>query len=136
MYENYYHEELVKISTCAKYSIDAYDRYILPKYVFPFFYGNLNSCNYYGDSINVMCPWLPNCFLPFPLVLSHVSPGVYMVSFGVSPVFYSVSPVSNFRFCDKSILFSIKYYKILGRTFQKKRYEILVVEFISIFIKQ
>ena len=30
IYENYYHEQLAKISTCMKYSIDVYRRYILP----------------------------------------------------------------------------------------------------------
>ena len=33
-----------------------------------------------------MFPWLPNCFLSFPLVFPHVSPGVSLVSFHVSPV--------------------------------------------------
>ena len=48
IYENYYDDQLVKISTCVKYSIDAYQRYILP-----FRFGNLNSRD---DSLNVMFP--------------------------------------------------------------------------------
>ena len=67
--------------------IYAYHRHILR-----FCFRNLN---YQGDShqctivrvilINAMFPLFPNCFLPFPLVFPHVSPGVSTVSFGVSP---------------------------------------------------
>ena len=76
-----------------KYSIDAYHRYILPRYISPFGFRKLNSRGYHCDSLDVMFPRFPNCFLPFPLVFPHVSPNVSTVSFGISPVSY-------FRFCD------------------------------------
>ena len=62
MCEKCYREQL-KISTCVKCWIDAYQRYILP---FRFRY--LNSGDYHGDSLNVMFTRFPNCFLPFPLM--------------------------------------------------------------------
>ena len=86
MYENYYHEQLAKISTCVKYSIDAFHRYVLPRYFLLFCFGILNACDYPGDFFNVMFPRFPNCFLLFPLMFPHVSPGVSAVSFVVSPV--------------------------------------------------
>ena len=90
MYENYYHEQLTKISTCVKYLTDAFHKYTLMRHILLFYFRNINSHDYYRDSINVMFPRFPPCFLPFPLVFLHVSPGVCMVSLGVS----SVSPVS------------------------------------------
>ena len=71
MYKNYYHEQLTKISTCVKYSIDAYHRYI-----FPFCSGNLNSLDYHSDFHNFMFLLFPNCFLPFPLVFPNIFRGV------------------------------------------------------------
>ena len=47
MYENYYDEQLTKIGTCVKYSIDAYHGYILPRYILPFCFVNLNSRDYH-----------------------------------------------------------------------------------------
>ena len=80
-----------KISTCVKYLIDAYHRYILRRYILPSCFGNLNSRACQGDSLNVMFPRFLNCFQPFPLVFPHVSPGV-------STFPHSVFPVSYFRF--------------------------------------
>ena len=100
MYENYNHEQLAKISTCVKYSIDANDRYILPRCILPFCFGNLNSRDYHGYSLNVMFPCFANvsyrfpwCFLMFPPVFLQF-PSVFLLF----PC--SVSPVSYFRFCD------------------------------------
>ena len=93
MYENYYHEQLAKISTCVKYSIDAYHKYILP-----FGFGDLNS-NFHNNSPNVNFPRFSNSFLPFSLVFPHVSSGVSAVSFGFLLFPRNVSPVSYFRFC-------------------------------------
>ena len=81
IYENYYHEQLAKISPCLKYSINAYHKYILP-----LCFRKVNSRDNHGDSLNVMFPRFPNCFLPFPLMFLHVSAGVPTVSFGVSLV--------------------------------------------------
>ena len=69
-----------------KYSIDAYRRRILSRYILPFFFGNINSRDYDDDSLNVMFSRFLNCFLPVSLVFPHVSPGVSTVSFGVSAV--------------------------------------------------
>ena len=77
-----------------KYPVNAFRRCILPKYILPFFFRNLNFRDYDGDSLNVMFPWFSNCFLPFPQVFPHVS----TVSFGVSPIF---------RQCFLCFLFSI-----------------------------
>ena len=99
MYENYYHEQLAKISTCVKNSIDAYDRYILPRYTLSFCFRNLNSRDYHGDYLNVMFP-RPNCFLPFHLVFPHVSLGVSTVSFAVSPVFPQCFPFPILDFAN------------------------------------
>ena len=52
----------------------------------PFCFGNANSRDYHGDSLNVMFSRFPNCFPPFPLVFPQVSPGFPTVFFGVSPV--------------------------------------------------
>ena len=41
--------------------------YILPRYILPFCFQNLNSRDYNVDS-------LPNCFLPFAMVFLHVFP--------------------------------------------------------------
>ena len=60
--------------------MDAYYKYILPRYILPFSFGNVDSRDYHGFS------WFHNCFLPFPLVFPHVSPGVLTVLFGVFPV--------------------------------------------------
>lgn len=59
-----------------------------------------NSLDYHDDSLNVVFPWFRNCFLPFPLFFSQVSPGVYTLSLSVYPVSVSVSPVSQFKFCE------------------------------------
>ena len=75
-----------------KYSIDAYHRCILPRYILPFCFGNLNSRDYHGDSLNAMFSWFPNYFLPFLLVFMYFSPDVSKVSFGVSPVFPQCYP--------------------------------------------
>ena len=106
MYVYYYHEQLAKIITCVIYSIDAYQRYILPRYILSFCFGNLNSRDYHGDSLNVMFPRFPNCFLPFPLVFPHVSPSVFIFSIGVSSVSY-------FRFCGSKFEFKISSFKCL-----------------------
>ena len=98
MYENYYYEQLAKISTCAKFSSDACHRYILP-----FCFGNFKSCDYHGDSLNFMFPRFANCFLPFPLVFPHVSPGISTVSFGVSPVSTQCFPCFLFRIYVENI---------------------------------
>ena len=107
MYESYYHEQLAKISTCVKYSIDAYHRYILPRYMLPFCFGNLNFRNYHGDSRNVMFPRFPNCFQPFPLVFPHVSPG-FLLFPGTASI------VSYFRFCGDIIPFGLRIKKNPG----------------------
>ena len=53
---------------CVKYSIVAYDKCILRRYILPFCFGKVNSRNYHGDSLNVTFFRFPNCFLPFSLV--------------------------------------------------------------------
>ena len=93
MYENYYHEQLAKISTCVKYSIDAYHRYMLP-----FCFEKLKSRNYYGDSLNVVSP----VFSLFSTASLDVC--TCMFSPVVSTVFYGASPISPqcfpcFLFC-------------------------------------
>ena len=50
-----------KISTCVKYSIHAYHRYILPRYIFPSYFGNINF-----RDIRVIPSML--CFPGFPIV--------------------------------------------------------------------
>ena len=50
---------------CVKYSIVAYDKCILRRYILPFCFGKVNSRNYHGDSLNVTFFRFPNCFLPF-----------------------------------------------------------------------
>ena len=82
MYENDYDEQLAKISTCVKYSADAYY-----KYIFSFCFGNLNSHDCDGDSLNAMIVQFPNCFLPFLLVFPQVSFGASTVFFGNYNVF-------------------------------------------------
>ena len=65
--------------------IDAYRRCILPRYILQFCFGNSNS----RDFLNVIFSRFHNCFLPFPLVFPHVSPGVSTARFGVfSAVFH------------------------------------------------
>ena len=87
IYENCYDNQLVKISTCVKYSIHAYQRYILP-----FRSGNLNSRD---DFLNVMFPQFPNCFLPFP----PVYPVPYFRFCVISQcLFHNVSTVHNVYF--------------------------------------
>ena len=90
MYENYYHAQLAKISTCVKYSGDAYDRYILS-----FCFGNLNSRDYHGDSLNGMFPRFPT-----------VSPGVsacfaqcfygFLRCFSFFPAVFALFPILDF----------------------------------------
>ena len=99
MYKNYYHEQLAKIRTCVKYSIDAYHWYIYPRNILLFHFGNLNSRDYQGGPLNFMFPRFPNCFLPFLLVFLHVSSGVSTVSSGVFFVSPKCSRVFYFRFC-------------------------------------
>ena len=105
MYENYYHEQLAKISTCVKNSIDAYDRYILPRYTLSFCFRNLNSRDYHGDYLNVMFP-RPNLF-------PTVSPGIsacfswcFYRFLRCFPCFPAVFPVSYFRFCEYTQFFN------------------------------
>ena len=100
MYENYYHEQLAKISTFVKYLTDAYHWYILP-----FCFVNLNSCDYHGDSLGVLFCWFsvsyhfPWCFqMFFPVFLRF--PLVFLL------FFHSVSPVSYCRFCMEAVLVS------------------------------
>ena len=50
--------------------------------------------DYYGYSLNVMFPQFPNHFLPFPMVVLHVSPGVFTIPSGV----FTVSSQSFPRF--------------------------------------
>ena len=82
IYENYYHEQLAKISTCMRYSIDVYHRYILPSREL-----KLPSLSW----------WFPPCYVsPVSWLFPTVSPG--------APLAFllfrcSVSPVSYFRFC-------------------------------------
>ena len=52
-------------------------------------------CDYYGDSLDVMFPQFPNHFLPFPMVFSHVSSSVSMISSGVSTVSPQCFPCSR-----------------------------------------
>ena len=84
MHEHSYHVESAKISTCVKCSIDAYHNTFFRDTLFCF--ENLNSRGYNGDTLNVMSPRFPNCFLRFPLVTPHVFLGVFTVTLGVSPV--------------------------------------------------
>ena len=113
MYQNYYHEQLAKISTCVKYLKDTYDRYILPRYFLLLCFGNLNSRDYDSDSLGMLCfpgfltvshrfPWcfrmFPPAFLRFPLVFRLFS--------------RSVSSVSYFRFC------------VVSKCLQKMQYSI------------
>ena len=83
---NFYYGQLTKIIICVKYSIDTYYRYNLPRYILPFHFGNLDSCDFHGDSLNVVFPRFPYCFLPFPLVFPHISSGVSTVFSGISPI--------------------------------------------------
>ena len=89
MYENCYNEQLAKIRIDVKYSINAYDRYILP-----FCFGNVNSGDYHGDFVNFMFPQFPvsyrfpccfrmclPLFLRFPLMFLQFSRGVFPVSY-------------------------------------------------------
>ena len=76
MYEKYYDEQLAEIITCVKYSIDAYNKYILSKYILPFRFRNLISGDYHGYSLSVMFSCFHKCFVPFPLVFPTVSPSV------------------------------------------------------------
>ena len=113
MYQNYYHEQLAKISTCVKYLKDTYDRYILPRYFLLLCFGNLNSRDYDSDSLGMLCfpgfltvshrfPWcfrmFPPAFLRFPLVF-------LLFPLGVSPVFYFIFCVVSQ--CLEKMLYSI-----------------------------
>ena len=69
---------------------------ILPRYILPFCFRNLNSRNFLGDSLNVIFPQFSHCFLSFPLVFPHASRVVSMVSFGVSPISPQCLPCSLF----------------------------------------
>ena len=99
MYEYYYHEHLAKISLSVKYLIDAYDRYILPRYVLP--------CS--GTLIPAIIMVIPSmlCFPGF-LTVSYRFPRCFQMFLPVflrfTSVFllfpHGVSPVSYFRFCD------------------------------------
>ena len=76
-----------------KYSVDAYHRCILPRYTLPLCFGNLNSRDYHGDSLNAMFSWFPNYFLPFLLIFLRF-PSVFLL------FSRSVIPVSYCRFCN------------------------------------
>ena len=83
----------------VKFSIDAYHRCILPRYIWPFCFGNLNSRDYHCDSLNIMFSGFLNCFPwyfhMFLLVLLRF-PSVFL------PFPRSLSLVSYFRFCAYS----------------------------------
>ena len=114
LYENYYFEHLLKVSTCVKYLIDAYHGYIFPRNLSLLFFGNLDSWDYHRDSLNVMFPRSPNCFLFFSLVFPHNSPGVSTVSSGVSlvsPQCPPPLPASYFKFFIYIIMIYILHTK-------------------------
>ena len=98
-----------KISTCVKYSIDAYHRYILRRYILPSCFGNLNSRACQGDSLNAMFPRFLNCFQPFPLAFPHVSPGV-----STFPHMFFPFPILDFS------VVSVHYIKIYAKGVLKK----------------
>ena len=86
MYENYYYEQLAKISTCVKYSIDAYHKYILPRYILLFYFGNVNSRDFIKLIPSMLCfPGFltvsyrfPSCFRMFlPVFLRF--PSVFLL---------------------------------------------------------
>ena len=98
VYENYYYEQLAKISTWVKYSIVAYHKYILPRYILLFYFGNVNSRDFIKLIPSMLCfpgfltvsyrfPWCFRMFLPVFLRF----PSVFLLS---------VSPVSYYRFCE------------------------------------
>ena len=60
--------------------------------------------DYYGNSFHVLLPQFPNHFLPFLMVFPHVSPSVSTIFSGVSTVSPQCSPVSFFRFCEKTCM--------------------------------
>ena len=105
IYENYYHEQLAKISTCVKYSTSAFHRYINLKYISPSCSGNVNFRDYHGGSLNFMFSIL--CFPGF-LTISHSFPwcfGTFLPVFLRFPLVFllfprSVCPFSFSRFCD------------------------------------
>ena len=107
IYENYYHEQLAKISSCVKYSIDAYHWYILLRYILAFCFRNLNSCDYHGDSHNAMFPlvsWL------FPEVSAGVSTCFswcfgFLQCFSCFPAVFLLFPILDFAY---NIYFVVK----------------------------
>ena len=56
IHENCYDEQSAKLITGVKYSIDAYHGSILVRYILPIRFGNFNSRDYHGGSLNVMFP--------------------------------------------------------------------------------
>ena len=99
MYENYYHEELVKIRTCVKYLINAYLWCLFPWYILTF---RCENWNYHGDSLSFMFPWFPVSY-HFPWFFCMSSPVLLRSPrvFLMAPI--SVSPVSYLRFCGPGL---------------------------------
>lgn len=112
-FKNYYYEQFAKISTCVKYLIDAYHRYILPRYISSFRFGNFNSCDYHGQCLNLMFPLFHKCFLSFPLF-----PVLNFALLQCYPVFC--------RYCCKNRIGKHK----LGRKWKAK---IMIIHFLTIF---
>ena len=101
-----YHEQLAKITTCVKYSIDAYHRDFLPRYILPFCFGNLNPRDYHGDSLSVMFPRFSNFFLPFPLVFSACFSRCFygfLRCFSCFPALFPLFPILDFASKKKII---------------------------------
>ena len=88
MYENYYYEQLVKIITFVKYSIDAFHGFML-RYTFCRCVSrNVNSRDYHGDSLNIV----------FLLVFRMFSTDFYGIlgCFSCFPSVFLLFPILNF----------------------------------------
>ena len=99
LYENYCHEQSVKINTCVKYSIDAYHAYHAGIHFAVFFWGLKIPWLSWWFPQSYAFPVTSLLFPPFQLVFPHVSPGVLLFPSVFLLFPRSVSPVSYFRFC-------------------------------------
>lgn len=103
MHENYYHEELAKISTCVKCSIDAYHRYIFPRYTVLFRELKFTWLSW----------WYPQCYVsPVSYLIPSVFTGDsacfprcfcgYLGCFSCFPALFSAFP--NLDFAENHLL--------------------------------